>query len=61
MRHPASPEDAPPATHEFFEVSDTRHGMDEETRVRILEPFFRTTFTGRAPGMPAVLSIVRGL
>jgi PAS domain S-box-containing protein len=52
-------EKPPPGRFVYLEVSDTGCGMDEETQMRLFEPFYTTKFMGRGLGMSAVLGIVR--
>lgn len=48
----------PPGHYICLEVTDNGCGMDDETKLRIFEPFYTTKFTGRGLGMSAVLGII---
>ncbi len=43
----------------YIQVSDHGVGMDEETKARILEPFFTTKETGRGLGLAVTLGVIR--
>ncbi len=54
------PQELEPGEYVFLEVRDNGCGMDEETKSRILDPFYTTKFTGRGLGLAVVFGIVRG-
>jgi two-component system, cell cycle sensor histidine kinase and response regulator CckA len=42
-----------------IEVADSGHGMSDETRARMFDPFFSTRAAGTGLGMPVVLAVVK--
>lgn len=58
-RRGALSDDVQPGDYAFLEVSDDGHGMTEEVRGRIFDPFFSTRFDGRGLGLASVLGIVK--
>jgi len=49
-----------PGNYVCLEVRDTGCGMNEESRSRLLEPFYTTKAVGRGLGLAAIAGIVRG-
>ncbi|MCC7479388.1 PAS domain S-box protein [bacterium] len=56
--HAPSRMDIPPGDYVHAIVTDTGHGIPEQTLRRIFEPFFSTKFQGRGLGLAASVGIV---
>jgi signal transduction histidine kinase len=48
----------PEGQYAYLSITDSGHGMDQETLARIFEPFFTTKFQGRGMGLAATFGIV---
>lgn len=54
------PEGLGPGRYIYVTVSDNGHGMNEDTRRKIFDPFFSTKSRGQGLGLAAVLGIMHG-
>ncbi len=59
LEQPPPDADLQPGRYVRLRVQDTGHGMTDEVRARVFEPFFTTRFQGRGLGLAAVYGIVQ--